>query len=129
MATTIAQTAEPSIAGGPSEGPDPVVLLLEVSARLVSSDPRAALAALGQASCLLRSRSAAEGRCCELTPSQHRVVVLAASGISNQDVATRLSLSVRTIECHLSHAYAKLGIRSKAELAAWWATSALDGVH
>jgi len=129
MATTIAQKPEPSIAGGPSEASDPVVLLLEVSARLVSSDPCAALAALGQAACLLRRRSAAEGRCWELTPSEQRVVVLAASGISNHGIATRLTLSVRTIECHLSHAYAKLGIRSKAELAAWWASTALDGVH
>lgn len=56
----------------------------------------------------------------ELTPAEERVVVMAASGVSNRDIAERLFLSPRTVECHLSHAYAKLGVRSKAELAAWW---------
>jgi DNA-binding CsgD family transcriptional regulator len=58
---------------------------------------------------------------CDLTSAEERVVVLAAFGRSNQAIAMQLFLSVRTVECHLSHAYAKLGVHSKAELAAWWA--------
>ena len=99
---------------------DPVVVLLEMTARLAEADPAAALASLGQAAGLLRQR-AAKGDPSDLTSAEERVAVLAASGLSNQAIATQLFLSVRTVECHLSHAYAKLGVRSKAELAAWWA--------
>jgi DNA-binding NarL/FixJ family response regulator len=100
---------------------DPVVVLLEMTTRLASSDPAAALASLGQAAGLLRGRAAEIDRPEGLTTAEERVVVLAASGSSNQAIAGQLFLSVRTVECHLSHAYAKLGVRSKAELAAWWA--------
>jgi len=100
---------------------DPVVVLLEMTARLATSDPAAALASLGQAAGLLRGRAASNDHPRDLTSAEERVVVLAASGRSNQAIATQLFLSVRTVECHLSHAYAKLGVHSKAELAAWWA--------
>jgi DNA-binding CsgD family transcriptional regulator len=53
----------------------------------------------------------------ELTPSEQRVVDLAASGLSNKEIATVLYVSVYTVEAHLSHAYAKLGIRSRSQLA------------
>jgi DNA-binding CsgD family transcriptional regulator len=91
-----------------------------MAVELVGADPRAALAAVGQATGLLRARGSAPTRYAELTPAEERVVVMAASGVSNRDIAERLFLSPRTVECHLSHAYAKLGVRSKAELAAWW---------
>ena len=100
---------------------DPVIVLLEMSARLATSDPAAALASLGQAAGLLRGRAARGDHPSDLTSAEERVVVLAASGRSNQAIAMQLFLSVRTVECHLSHAYAKLGVHSKAELAAWWA--------
>ena len=100
---------------------DPVVVLLEMTARLATSDPAAALASLGQAAGLLRGRAARGDHPSDLTGAEERVVVLAASGRSNQAIATQLFLSVRTVECHLSHAYVKLGVHSKAELAAWWA--------
>ena len=40
----------------------------------------------------------------------------AAAGLSNKQVAAQLYLSVYTVEAYLSAAYAKLGIRSRAEL-------------
>ncbi len=52
----------------------------------------------------------------DLTPSQQRVAELAAAGHSNRQIAQELFLSVHTVEAHLSRAYAKLGIRSRAQL-------------
>jgi DNA-binding CsgD family transcriptional regulator len=53
----------------------------------------------------------------ELTPAESRVVELAAEGRSNKEIAGILFVSVKTVELHLSHAYAKLGVRSRAQLA------------
>ena len=52
-----------------------------------------------------------------LTAAERRVAVLAAEGRTNREVAAALFLGERTVETHLSHAYAKLGVRSRAELA------------
>jgi DNA-binding CsgD family transcriptional regulator len=52
-----------------------------------------------------------------LTPGERRVAELAAAGLSNKQVAGQLYLSVATVEAHLSRVYAKLGIRSRAQLA------------
>ena len=52
-----------------------------------------------------------------LTPGERRVAELAAVGLSNKQVAARLYLSDRTVEAHLSRAYAKLGIGSRTQLA------------
>jgi DNA-binding CsgD family transcriptional regulator len=53
----------------------------------------------------------------ELTASEGRVADLVAQGLSNKDVAQRLFVTVHTVEVHLSHAYAKLGVRSRTQLA------------
>jgi DNA-binding CsgD family transcriptional regulator len=53
----------------------------------------------------------------ELTPAERRVVELAVDGLANKEIARTLFVSVRTIEVHLKHAYAKLGIRSRTQLA------------
>jgi DNA-binding CsgD family transcriptional regulator len=53
----------------------------------------------------------------ELTEAETRVARLAASGLSNREIARTLSMSVRTVEGHLSHVYAKLELRSRTELA------------
>jgi DNA-binding CsgD family transcriptional regulator len=59
-------------------------------------------------------RRAAAG---ELTPSEQRVVELAVEGLSNKEIARELFVTVNTVEAHLSHAYTKLGVRSRAQLA------------
>lgn len=51
-----------------------------------------------------------------LTPSEQRVAELAASGLTNRDVAAKLFISPKTVEHNLARAYRKLGIRSRAEL-------------
>jgi DNA-binding CsgD family transcriptional regulator len=53
-----------------------------------------------------------------LTPTEHRVADLVAEGRSNKQVAGELFVSVRTVEANLTRIYAKLGIRSRTELAA-----------
>jgi DNA-binding CsgD family transcriptional regulator len=52
-----------------------------------------------------------------LTPTERRVAALVAEGRSNREVADLLFLSVKTVAAHLTSAYAKLGVRSRAELA------------
>ena len=52
-----------------------------------------------------------------LTPQERQTAVLVSQGLTNREVAARLFLSPRTIEYHLSHAYQKLGVRSRSELA------------
>ena len=51
-----------------------------------------------------------------LTPAERRVAELAASGMTNRDVAAALFISPKTVEANLSRIYRKLGIRSRAEL-------------
>ena len=45
------------------------------------------------------------------------MATLVAEGLTNREVATRLFLSTKTIETHLSSVYRKLGVRSRTELA------------
>jgi DNA-binding CsgD family transcriptional regulator len=52
-----------------------------------------------------------------LTPAERRVADLVASGQTNREVAATLFLSERTVAGHLTHIYAKLGMRSRTELA------------
>jgi DNA-binding CsgD family transcriptional regulator len=52
-----------------------------------------------------------------LTPAERRVAELVARGGTNREVAAALFLAERTVEAHLSHVYAKLGVRSRTELA------------
>jgi len=51
-----------------------------------------------------------------LTPSEQQVADLAASGMTNRDVAATLFIGIKTVEHNLSRVYTKLGIRSRAEL-------------
>jgi DNA-binding NarL/FixJ family response regulator len=53
----------------------------------------------------------------QLTPTEQRIAELAASGRSNKQIAQELYVTVHTVETHLSHAYAKLGVRSRTQLA------------
>jgi DNA-binding CsgD family transcriptional regulator len=56
------------------------------------------------------------GRDSELTPSEQRVAALAATGMTNKDVATALFISPKTVESNLGRVYRKLGIRTRVEL-------------
>ena len=52
-----------------------------------------------------------------LTPAERRVADLVAEGRTNAEVAATLFLAERTVASHLTHVYAKLGVRSRTELA------------
>jgi len=52
-----------------------------------------------------------------LTAAERRVAALVAEGQTNREVAASLFLGERTVASHLTHIYAKLGVRSRTELA------------
>jgi predicted ATPase/DNA-binding CsgD family transcriptional regulator len=54
-----------------------------------------------------------------LTRRETEVAMLAASGLTNRDIAARLCLSVRTVEVHVDHILTKLGFGTRTQLAAW----------
>ncbi|MBM2822659.1 MAG: ATPase,transcriptional regulator, luxR family [Thermoleophilia bacterium] len=54
----------------------------------------------------------------ELTVNEQQVAQLAASGLTNKEIAAKLFMSRRTVEANLARVYRKLGIRSRAELGA-----------
>ena len=51
-----------------------------------------------------------------LTPAERDVVRLVSEVLSNNDVATRLFVSRRTVQTHLTHVYTKLGLTSRVQL-------------
>ena len=56
-----------------------------------------------------------------LTASEHRVAELAATGMTNKEIAQSLFVTLRTVEMHLSNVYGKLGISSRQNLRAAFA--------
>jgi len=73
-----------------------------------AEEARAELARVG-------GRRAASGG--GLTPTERSVADLAAEGLANKEIARALHITVHTVETHLSSAYAKLGVRSRSQLA------------
>jgi ATP/maltotriose-dependent transcriptional regulator MalT len=59
-----------------------------------------------------------------LTPSERRVADLAATGLSNRDIAQQLFVTVKTVEVHLASTYRKLDIAGRRQLA-----EVLQGEH
>ncbi|ADP81122.1 helix-turn-helix transcriptional regulator [Pseudofrankia inefficax] len=53
-----------------------------------------------------------------LSPAEHRVATLAASGRTNREIAASLFVTVGTVEQHLTRVYRKLGVRGRADLRA-----------
>uniref|UniRef100_UPI003CD0A185 helix-turn-helix transcriptional regulator n=1 Tax=Saccharothrix mutabilis TaxID=33921 RepID=UPI003CD0A185 len=52
-----------------------------------------------------------------LTPMERKVTELVVAGLSNPQIAERLVLSSRTVATHVSHVLAKLGVRSRTDIA------------
>jgi DNA-binding NarL/FixJ family response regulator len=55
----------------------------------------------------------------ELTPREWEVAVLVARGHFNRQIADDLVVSERTVDTHVSHILRKLGLVSRAQIAAW----------
>jgi DNA-binding NarL/FixJ family response regulator len=96
----------------------------EASAQAVGAhrDPRAARTARTRAAALARRCQGARTPALsglvlgELTARQRPVVTLAAAGLSNRQIAERLTLSVRTVGNHLYGAYTRLGAGDRGAL-------------
>jgi DNA-binding NarL/FixJ family response regulator len=52
-----------------------------------------------------------------LTPQEIAVARLAVSGMSNSDIALKMSIRVKTVQFHVSNLYSKLGVRNRLQLA------------
>jgi DNA-binding CsgD family transcriptional regulator len=51
-----------------------------------------------------------------LTPMESDVVRLVAEGLGNKEIGARMFISPRTVQTHLTHVYAKLGLTSRVQL-------------
>ncbi len=53
-----------------------------------------------------------------LTEAELRVIALVAEGLTNPQIAARLFVSAQTVKTHMKNVFRKLGVSSRAELAA-----------
>ncbi|WP_194853177.1 helix-turn-helix transcriptional regulator [Nocardia sp. SYP-A9097] len=60
-----------------------------------------------------------------LSAAERRVVLLAANGRTNREIAAELYITVSTVEQHLTHVYRKLGVKGRGDLAAHLADAGL----
>jgi DNA-binding CsgD family transcriptional regulator len=120
-------------------------LAAEISgARLVLVDGNAMLYYLGEQSRVLdpllaflnegggggeepRVEASAAANTPRLSTRESEVAVLVALGCTNRDIAERLVISEHTANLHVKHILAKLGFRSRAQIAAWISTSGAAG--
>lgn len=77
----------------------------------LASKANAAIAATGA-----RPRKVVQTGLDALTASERRVAQLAAEGMSNEEIAQTLFVTIKTVEVHLNLAYRKLDISSRAQL-------------
>jgi DNA-binding CsgD family transcriptional regulator len=91
-----------------------LAMLEPLDAKIWVSRTRDELSRIG-----LRRARAAEG----LTPAQHRVAELVASGLTNPEIARQLHMSLRTVESHLSRVYREHAVSSRSQLVAALAAS------
>ena len=102
--------------GQPADSRDALSRGLDISQRCGASAlgqlARAELVATGA-----RPRRDALTGPAALTPAELRTARMAVGGLTNREIAQALFVSAKTVEAQLSHAYAKLAIRSRSELA------------
>jgi DNA-binding CsgD family transcriptional regulator len=93
----------------------PLLEALELAARcggrVLVRRARAELGAVG-----VRPRTTDQTGADSLTPSERRVVDLAAGGGTNREIAQTLFVTEKTVETHLGHAFRKLDVSSRRQL-------------
>ena len=95
------------------------LVLLESANHMLLSDEPAWPAFLAELRAFLGTARAEPAPPIEdLSPRELEVMELVAEGLTNEEIARRLSLSVRTVERHVSNVYAKLRVSGKAARAA-----------
>jgi pimeloyl-ACP methyl ester carboxylesterase/DNA-binding CsgD family transcriptional regulator len=98
-------------------------------ARLVSLPGRSHFPYVGDAAAVVRAILEFLGspavppprRPVELTPRQLQVAALVADGMTNRQIAERLGIEERSAEGHVERIRSRLGVGSRAQVAAWWA--------
>jgi pimeloyl-ACP methyl ester carboxylesterase/DNA-binding CsgD family transcriptional regulator len=99
-------------------------------ARLVSLPGRSHFPHVGDAAAVVRAileflgsagGAPSRDRTAELTPRQLQVAALIADGLTNRQIATRLGIEERSAEGHVERIRLRLGVTSRAQVAAWWA--------
>jgi DNA-binding CsgD family transcriptional regulator len=68
------------------------------------------------AACGLQAPAADTSGVLQLTPAEQAVARLVSQGLTNREAAAQLYVSPKTVDYHLGHIYAKLGITSRREL-------------
>jgi pimeloyl-ACP methyl ester carboxylesterase/DNA-binding CsgD family transcriptional regulator len=63
----------------------------------------------------------------ELTARQLQVAALVADGLTNRQIAARLGIEERSAEGHVERIRLRLGVTSRAQVAAWWAQRSASG--
>jgi DNA-binding CsgD family transcriptional regulator len=61
-----------------------------------------------------------------LTGRQREVAALVADGLTNREIGERLGIEERSAEGHLERIRLRLGVRSRAQVAAWWVATRAD---
>jgi pimeloyl-ACP methyl ester carboxylesterase/DNA-binding CsgD family transcriptional regulator len=98
--------------------PDARLVLLESANHLLLSDEPAWSRFLSEVRAFLGTEPGPRQPVEDLSPRELQVLAHVAAGLTNAAIAERLSLSVRTVERHLSNVYAKLRVSGKAGRAA-----------
>jgi DNA-binding CsgD family transcriptional regulator len=87
--------------------------------RLLAATPWLEAATHEQRAAGVRSGSAPADALSSLSPSERQVVLLAAEGLTNPEIAARLFVSPRTVGAHLYRSFTKLGVSNRTQLTAF----------
>ena len=87
--------------------------------RMLAATPWLEAATHEQRAAGLRSGSSPADALSSLSPSERQVVVLAAEGLTNPEIAARLFVSPRTVGAHLYRSFTKLGVSNRTQLTAF----------